>query len=126
MPGPARAGVLLYAKQLDRLSVFYQRLLGMTVLDANDERQIIANADMQLVLLAMPSHAAAAIDIAVPPVPREQTVKAFFSVPDLAVAIATASALGGGAFDVEYAGPGFRARNVFDPEGNIMQLRAFG
>ena len=35
-----------------------------------------------------------------------------------------AVALGGGAVGVDYEGPGFTVRNLFDPEGNILQVRA--
>jgi hypothetical protein len=31
--------------------------------------------------------------------------------------------LGGGLFGPLWPGPGFRARNAFDPEGNVCQLR---
>ncbi len=49
--------------------------------------------------------------------------KLYFTVTRLADAAAVASGLGGAVFGPEYAGPGFAARNGYDPEGNIFQVR---
>ncbi|WP_313951601.1 hypothetical protein [Accumulibacter sp.] len=54
MPGPAKAGALIYAKDLERLSHFYQTLFSMRVLSADSERQVIESADIQLVIHAIP------------------------------------------------------------------------
>ncbi|MCC6302231.1 MAG: glyoxalase/bleomycin resistance/dioxygenase family protein [Gammaproteobacteria bacterium] len=124
MPGPARAGTLIYAKDPERLSVFYQGLLGMRRLHADAEHHVIESADMQLIIHAIPPQIAATIDIASPPEPRaEQAIKLFFTVPSLTGAATVADALGGALFGPEYAGPGFRARNGYDPEGNIFHVR---
>jgi predicted enzyme related to lactoylglutathione lyase len=124
MPGPARAGALIYAKDLARLSGFYQRVLGMRVLKADAEHEVIESDDLQLVMHAIPAHIAASIVIASPPQPRaEQAIKLFFTVPSLREAAELAAALGGALFGETYAGPGFNARNGYDPEGNIFHLR---
>ena len=124
MPHPARAGALIYAKDLQRLSEFYQSLLSMRLLGADAEHHVIASADMQLVIHAIPAHIAATFEIATPPAPREeQAIKLFFTVPSLAAAAVQAASLGGALFGPEYAGPGFRVRNGYDPEGNIFQVR---
>jgi catechol 2,3-dioxygenase-like lactoylglutathione lyase family enzyme len=124
MPDPSRAGVLIYAKQPDVLSRFYERLLDMRVLVADAGHRVIENADQQLVIHAIPPHIAAEIEIAAPPVPRdEQAIKPFFTVASLSVAAATAATLGGFVFGPAWDGPGFRMRNACDPEGNIVQLR---
>lgn len=129
MSGPARAGALLYVKALDTLSLFYQQLLGMQVLHADAMHHVIASPDLQLLLHAIPPHIAATITITTPPAIRdEQAIKLFFTVPSLSAAEAIAVALGGGAVGgavgVDYEGPGFTVRNLFDPEGNILQVRA--
>lgn len=125
MSGPARAGALIYAKALDTLSLFYQQLLGMQVLHADAMHHVIASPDLQLLLHAIPPHIAATITITTPPAIRdEQAIKLFFTVPSLSAAEATAVALGGGACGMDYEGPGFMVRNLFDPEGNILQVRA--
>jgi hypothetical protein len=41
MPGPARAGALIYAKRLDALSRFYQALLGMAVRVQDAEHHVL-------------------------------------------------------------------------------------
>lgn len=80
MPGPSRAGALIYAKDLERLSHFYLTLLSMRLLSADSEHHVIESADIQLVLHAIPPHIAATFKIAVPPVPRdEQSIKLFFT-----------------------------------------------
>jgi predicted enzyme related to lactoylglutathione lyase len=124
MPGPARAGALIYALDPEALSGFYQQLLGMRLLHATDEIQVIESSDMQLLIHAIPAQVAATITIAKPPQPREeQAIKLFFTVPSLAEAEATARLLGGDLFGPRYAGPGFTVRNGYDPEGNIFQVR---
>lgn len=127
MPGPARAGALIYAKDLERLSAFYQALLGMTPNARDSWHHVLGNGDLQLVIHAIPDHIARTFEIATPPHLREeQAIKLFFTVEDLASAEKIASAHGGGVFGPSYPGPGFVARNAFDPEGNIFHLRAFG
>ena len=124
MPGPARAGALIYAKDLNRLSQFYQALLSMRLLIADSEHHVIESADFQLVIHAIPAHVAATFEIATPPAPREeQAIKLFFTVMSLSDAATIAASLGGALIGQEYAGPGFNLRNGYDPEGNIFQVR---
>lgn len=125
MPGPARAGALIYARHLDTLSAFYQSLLGMTLLKADAHHHVIESPDMQLIIHAIPPHIAATFDIAQPPEPRtEQAIKLFFTLPSLGESEAQVQQLGGGVTGPIYDGPGFKARNAFDPEGNVFHLRA--
>ena len=124
MPGPARAGALLYALNLPEVSAFYREVLGMQLLHGAPTHHVIENADLQLVLHAIPAAIAAGITVATPPVPREDTaLKLFFTVPSFAAAEACILRLGGGMVPGEWPGPGFRIRHFFDPEGNIFQLR---
>lgn len=117
MPGPARAGALIYAKDLGRFSAFYQRVLGMQLLHVDAEHHVIESGDMPL----NPCHSAAHrrylhhFDSA--RVAYGTGHQTFFTVADLAGATAVAL------FGSEYAGPGFRARNGHDPEGNVFHLR---
>lgn len=124
MPGPARAGALIYTKDLLRVSQFYQQLLEMRPLLADASHHVLESADFQLIIHAIPAHIAATFSIASPPEPREETaIKLFFSIPKFATAQAIAQNLGGQLFAQEWSGPGFRVRNGCDPEGNIFQLR---
>lgn len=124
MPGPARAGAVIYAQDLNRLSRFYQQLLSMRLLNAHADHHVIESADFQLIIHAIPPHIAATFSIASPPEPREeQAIKLFFTVPSLADATTVAGTLGGAVFGHGFLGPGFAARNGNDPEGNIFQVR---
>ena len=124
MPGPARAGVLIYAKHLQTLSMFYERVLGATVLRADSEHKVLQTPDVQLIIHSIPPEFAASIDVAVPPVPRDrQAIRPFFTVESLAVAERIAEEGGGKVWGPVWPGPGLRVRNVCDPEGNIVHLR---
>lgn len=124
MPGPANAGLFIYAKDLERLADFYARVLGMTCVAQSPDLRVLDSPDMQLVLHEIPRFIAKQIEITVPPVKREDTaLKFFFTVPSLAAAQTAMSAMGGDLFGETFDGPGFRARNACDPEGNIFQLR---
>lgn len=126
-PNPSRAGVLIYAKNLQAMSTFYQRLLGMRVLLSDDEHVVLESLDCQLILHAIPAQIADHIVIAVPPQLREeQAIKPYFTVQGLTDAEAKAGELGGRLFGPVWNGPGFQMRNACDVEGNVIQLRAFG
>lgn len=126
MPGPARVGTLIYALHLDRMHAFYAGLLGLRVLAQDAEHIVLQGDGVQLVLCAIPPEHAADVALGTPPTPRNtQALKPFFTVADLTRAEHDVQHLGGGVLPQVWDGPGFRALNVFDPEGNILQLRAF-
>ena len=124
MTGPSRAGTLVYAKHLDTVSQFYERVLGARVVHADADHLVLATPDMQLIVHAIPPHIAADITLASPPEPREeQAFKPYFTVASLHEAERTVQACGGAVCGPVWPGPGFQARNVCDPEGNILHLR---
>ena len=124
MATPARSGVLIYAKQLDSMSAFYQRVLAAREVHADAQHRVLRSADAELILHAIPPHIAAEICIESPPLPREeQAIKPFFTVASLAEAERVAVACGGRVHGPIWPGPGLRVRNVCDPEGNILHLR---
>lgn len=124
MTGPARAGLFIYAKELDRVAGFYQSLLGMSRLHASADLVVLQSQDVQLVVHQVPAPIAAAIRIESPPLQRgDCALKFFFSVPSIGAARAAAAELGGQVRDPPYPGLGFIACNVIDPEGNIFHLR---
>jgi predicted enzyme related to lactoylglutathione lyase len=126
MPGPARAGALIYARDIGLLTHFYRTLLQMDIRSQDAAFVVMENDDIQLLIHAIPEPIACDIDIQVPPILREQgAIKLFFTVPSLAWAEARAADLGGGLLPQQWPGPGFVLRNAFDPEGNILQLREF-
>ena len=102
MPGPAAAGVLIYAKDFQSLAGFYEQVLGMRRLHEDAHVIVLESAVLQLVIHALPAEIAA---------------------PAIADAESAAQALGGQVFDERWQGPGFAACNAMDREGNVFQLR---
>lgn len=124
MSGPARAGLFVYAKDKERLAVFYASVLGMTRAHTTPDLVVLYSPDIQITVNAMLAEVASRISIASPPVKRDSTaLKFFFTVPSLSLAEEAAKALGGEVLHGEWRGPGFVVRNAVDPEGNIFQLR---
>jgi predicted enzyme related to lactoylglutathione lyase len=123
MPGPARAGALIYASDIDRLAAFYERVIGFSRANASAERIVLSSADMQMIIHAMPPHIARTVTIQSPPVQRGSPVRLFFTVSSIAAARSVAAALGGEVFVEQWKGPGFTVCNAMDPEGNIFQVR---
>ncbi|WP_421214460.1 glyoxalase/bleomycin resistance/dioxygenase family protein [Aeromonas jandaei] len=126
MPGPARAGALIYAREPGLLSHFYRILLQMEIRSQSEQLIVLENGDIQLLVHAIPEPYIGQVVVTTPPALREQgAIKLFFTVPSLAWAEAKAADLGGGLLPQQWSGPGFVVRNAFDPEGNILQLREF-
>jgi predicted enzyme related to lactoylglutathione lyase len=124
MPGPARTGVLFYAKDLRAVSAFYEGVLGATLVHSDSEHRVLQSPDVQLIIHAIPPQYSNSIVIQVPPEPREeQAIKPFFTVQTLAAAERRVEQLGGRLCGPVWPGPGVRVRHVCDPEGNIVQLR---
>ena len=124
MSGHARAGAVIYAKDLSRLAAFYRDLMQATALHEQPDHVVLQSADLQLIIHAIPPHIASSITIESPPEPREeQAIKLFFTAPSLDWARATARAGGGAVTGEPWTGPGFQACNAIDPEGNILQIR---
>lgn len=121
---PARSGVFIYAKDHDRLSAFYQSVLGMSAAHRTEQMHILRSSDMQIIVHAMPSHVASQVVISSPPQLRDNAaIKFFCTVESILAAQQAANGLGGQVFNEQWSGPGFVVRNASDPEGNIFQVR---
>lgn len=124
MSGPARAGLFVFAKDSERVSKFYESVVGMSRLHETDELTVLESPDIQLLVHKIPSQIAKDISISSPPEKREKTaLKFFFTVPSLAEARSIASSLGGEVSNENWNGPGFVMCNAMDPEGNVFQVR---
>jgi predicted enzyme related to lactoylglutathione lyase len=124
MPGPARAGLFIYAKDTERISRFYEVIAGMARLHEAADLTVLESADIQLLVHRIPPGLAAGIQITSPPARREDTaLKFFFTVPSLDAAREKAAELGGAVGNENWAGPGFVVCNAVDPEGNVFQVR---
>ena len=123
------AAAVLYAKDPERVVAFYTGAVGLAVTSDEPDHAVLALSGFQLVVLRIPDHIAADIDIADPPVRREDTaVKLVFFVKDLAVVRASAPALGGSVNppEREWNFDGATVCDGTDPEGNVIQLRVAG
>lgn len=123
MPGPARAGAMLYASHPPLVARFYEHLLGMKPLAASPQRIVLESPDFQLVVHALPPAVAPTIHVPNPREPRQTAVRLFFTVDSLKDARALARQLGGSIGEPEFPGPGFVVCIGMDPEGNLFQIR---
>lgn len=123
-PGPARAGLLIYACDVERVARFYEAVLGMQRRASDAKRVVLASSDAQLIIHALPPQFRALAVAGSPAEPRlAAAIKPFYSVDDLAVAADAMREHGGELFPEVWPGPGFRVRNGCDCEGNVIQLR---
>lgn len=124
MPGPAAAGVLIYAKDFQALARFYEQVLDMQRLHEDEHIIVLESAALQLLIHALPAEIAARVQVGKPPQRRaDVALKFFVTVPVIAEAASVAQALGGQVFDERWQGPGFAVCNAMDSEGNVFQLR---
>lgn len=125
LPNPT-TGLVLYAKDLARMAAFYLRTLDLQVAEQGDQYVVLQNAQLQLVVQAIPAHIAEQIHIATPPAAREDTpLKASHLVPSLA-GVREAAAATGGQIKPPEAEWRFRGQVIvdgLDPEGNVLQFR---
>ena len=126
MTGPARAGLFIYAKDLERVARFYEAVAGMRRLRDDAELVVLQNADIQLLVHLIPPQFSKDVVVSTPPKRREQTaLKFFLTVPSIAGARELAAHLGGEVLSESWQGPGFNVCNAMDPEGNVFQVREF-
>ena len=122
MAGPAKSGAFLYAHDVSVLVDFYSMLLGAKSVRQTPDFTILACEGLQLIVHELPD------GIDVPPsleLPRESSIKLFFSVESLEVANQRLIELGGKTMQEVWSNSLFSVRNAVDPEGNIFQLREF-
>jgi catechol 2,3-dioxygenase-like lactoylglutathione lyase family enzyme len=119
-------GVVLFANDVDRLTVFYEAVTAFRRVHVEDGLVVLADGGAQLIIHAMPAAIVAQYPIASPPFVREDTaIKPFFRVSSLAEARAVAARHGGAlrSPEEEWRARGFRASEAYDPEGNVIQFR---
>jgi len=109
-----------------RVSQFYSRVAGLVVRNMEDGFVVLESSAFELVIVALPAQIAAQIQIASPPVKRQDTaIKLAFFVPSIANARSVAPEAGGAlnSLEREWQFQGARVCDGHDPEGNIFQLR---
>jgi predicted enzyme related to lactoylglutathione lyase len=126
MTSPLTAGAVVYAKDLPRVTAFYAQVLGLEITRAEHDHVVLESQGFQLVVHAIPADIGESIEIATPPLRREDAaVKLVLAVPSITKARALA-AMHGGELDpaeCEWQFQGHRICDGNDPEGNVIQLR---
>ena len=128
MPNSARAGAVVFAKDLQRVAKFYEELLGMPAVHSEHDHLVLESAHNELVIHAVPKAIADTIETTMPPERRTETpIKLLFFVASIAEARVKALALGGELNPParEWEAPRFRACDGHEPEGNVLQLREY-
>ncbi|MBL8958342.1 MAG: hypothetical protein JNJ98_00700 [Gemmatimonadetes bacterium] len=126
MTPPMVFQAVLYAKELRVLREFYQAVLSLAFAEEGRGFVLLSGRGYELSVVQIPEAYAAEIQIASPPVAREDTpIKLSFPVPDIAGTRPEIARLGGtlqpDASAWEWRG--CRHLDGTDPEGNVFQLR---
>ena len=121
-------GCVIFAKDVDAMSAFYQSVLSMELTEAAKSHHVLSNNSIELVIHAIPKKIAASITIDTPPELRAASaVKPAFVVASLdAVREAMAKTNGGlkptsAIWDIR----GAKVLDGWDPEGNVIQFKQF-
>jgi predicted enzyme related to lactoylglutathione lyase len=119
-------GLVVFAKNKQRVSAFYQQTLGLTVEESDTLHDLLRGRGYEVIVHAIPRKYAAGITLTKPPQPREDTpFKPTFVVASLAEVRRAVEATGGYLKPVSGAWH-FRGHTVldgWDPEGNIVQFK---
>jgi len=59
----AENGCVIFAKDVETMSVFYQSVLDMTPLETSDSHRVLSNGSVELVIHGMPKNIADSISI---------------------------------------------------------------
>ena len=129
MTPPVVHSLVVFAKNKRRVSAFYQRTLGLAVVQSDPAHDLLQGRGIELVVHAIPRKFAADITITKPPALREDTpLKPAFVVDDLAALRQQVQATGGWLKPADQAWQirGHTVLDGCDPEGNIVQFRQAG
>lgn len=122
----ATPGAVIYAKDLSKVSCFYEQLLQSIATHAEDNYTILELPHFQLVIHAIPAQIASTFEIANPPARRGETaIKLMLPVTNISKARDIAASLGGhiDAANYEWEFQHCRICDGHDPEGNVIQVR---
>lgn len=119
-------GLVIFAKNKELVSSFYQQALGLKLEESDKTHDLLVGQGHEVVVHAISKAYANSIEIATPPVPRDETpMKPTFVVEDLEVVRSAAKATGGFLKPLKQAWKfrGFVVLDGWDPEGNIVQFK---
>lgn len=119
-------GLVVFALNKARVSAFYQRTLGLAVIESDRTHDLLRGNGHEVVVHAMAPRHARHITVATPPQPRDEAAfKPTFVVTSLDAVREGAEATGG-ALKPAAGAWHFRGHVVldgWDPEGNIVQFK---
>jgi predicted enzyme related to lactoylglutathione lyase len=121
-------GAMLYVKDVERMKRFYADILGIEATNQNctNAWAVFYTGGVRFALHAIPAGIAENIEIARPPVPREQEpVKLIFEVRDVEGERERLESLGIQTLRRPWQ-QSLEACDAVDPEGNIFQLCSSG
>jgi predicted enzyme related to lactoylglutathione lyase len=116
----------VFAKQVDKVSLFYQQALGLKVEVSDKTHDLLVGQNYEVVVHAISKAYAQSIEIELPPKRRDDVaLKPTFVVDDLDVVRAAAKANGGFLKPIKQAWRirGFIVLDGYDPEGNVIQFK---
>jgi len=116
----------VFAKQVDKVSLFYQQALGLKVEVSDKTHDLLVGQNYEVVVHAISKVYAQSIEIELPPKRRDDVaLKPTFVVDDLEVVRAAAKANGGFLKPIKQAWRirGFIVLDGYDPEGNVIQFK---
>ncbi len=119
-------GLVIFAKDVERVSAYYQQTLNLSVSETKNSHQVLNGPDIEVVIHAIPAALAASITIDQPPVSRgNAAIKPAFRVDDLEAVRAATVATGGTLkpFKKAWNIRGALVLDGCDPEGNIVQFK---
>ena len=116
----------VFAKQVDKVSLFYQQALGLKVEVSDKTHDLLVGQNYEVVVHAISKAYAQSIEIESPPKRRDDVaLKPTFVVDDLEVVRAAAKANGGFLKPIKQAWRirGYIVLDGTDPEGNVIQFK---
>jgi predicted enzyme related to lactoylglutathione lyase len=123
---PTYQALCVFAKKVDKVSMFYQQALGLKVEVSDKTHDLLVGKNYEVVVHAISKAYAQSIEIASPPKRRDDVaLKPTFVVDDLEVVRAAAKANGGFLKPIKQAWRirGFIVLDGCDPEGNVIQFK---
>jgi len=122
----ATNGIVIFAKQIDKMSKFYQHVLNAEVAESANSHVVLSAKGVEVVIHGIPKDVASSIAIDEPPQLRAAAVfKPVFTIESLAHVRKASNQYGGGlkamtdAWDIR----GAIVLDGWDPEGNVIQFK---
>jgi predicted enzyme related to lactoylglutathione lyase len=119
-------GLVVFAKNKQRMSAFYAQTLALEVEESAPSHDVLRGHGCEVVIHAIPRKYAVGIKLSRPPALREETpFKPVFVVDSLDAVRAAAKQAGGGLKPIEDAWRilDFVVLDGWDPEGNLVQFK---